>query len=65
MQVPIRQVSYTGADTKDKKLFAFVSNNNQTNQMFCHCFKALDDVCSVFSFIFIPYPWLRRCASSR
>lgn len=39
MQVPIRQISYTGADIKDKKMFAFVSNDQQTQAMFCHIFK--------------------------
>ena len=44
MQVPIRQISYTGADIKDKKLFAFISNDVQTKSMLCHIFKTKSGV---------------------
>ena len=40
MQVPIRHVSYTGADAKEKKLFAYISNDVLTKTMMCHLFKA-------------------------
>ena len=45
MQVSIRAVSYSGADAKDKKLFAFVSNDIKTKAMVCHIFKTKSGVC--------------------
>ena len=40
MQVPIRHISYTGADQNDKKLFAFVSTDPTSKVMMCHILKA-------------------------
>ena len=39
MQVSIRSVTYSGADAKDKKLFAFLSTDMRTKVIKCHVFK--------------------------
>ena len=46
MQVSIRSVTYSGADSKDKKLFAFVSTDMRTKAIKCHIFKTKAGVCA-------------------
>lgn len=36
--VPIAQISFTGVDPTNKKMFAFVSNNPKSQAMLCHVF---------------------------
>ena len=43
MQIHIRQVSYTGADTKERRILAFVSRDPDDPTMYCHVFRAVSD----------------------
>lgn len=36
---PIRDVSFVSLDTKDKKLFSYITNNRALKLIFCHIFK--------------------------
>eukprot|EP00051_Salpingoeca_urceolata_P011657 m.144800 g.144800 ORF g.144800 m.144800 type:complete len:1163 (-) comp17205_c1_seq1:107-3595(-) len=39
INIPIRQVSFTGSDTSNKKIFAFIANDPKTLIMVCHVFE--------------------------
>ena len=39
MEVPLKQISYTGGDDRDRKTFGFVASDNATNQYVCFLFK--------------------------
>ena len=54
LRVAIKLISYSGADVKDKKIFAFVSNDPTTKAMLCHLFKSAKmPVCNCYSCLFL------------
>ena len=47
MEVPMKYVSYTGQDERDRTAFGFVMNDVDTQQYICHLLKCkLKEVCA-------------------
>lgn len=46
-QIPIRNISFSGVDIEDKRLFAFIATDPKTQMMNCHIFQMEDKASAV------------------